>query len=88
MPLSSQGMATSRRSFLRRFLKFELAAIAIFLATSAAAASAEDEDEAKGSTAMEWERCLSAFGTVAVWGGGNIWMEGVAPMKGEGPAKG
>ena len=52
------------------------------------AASAEDEDDAKGSTAMEWERCLSAFGTVAVWGGGNIWMEGVAPMKGEGPANG
>ena len=77
--------ATSRRSFLRLFLKFEFAAI--FREVDDAAA-AVDSEEAKGSTAMECERCFSlgcGAGMVEVGGGGNIWMEGVAPMKGEVP---
>ena len=70
---------------MRLFLKFEFAATFFREAASAAAAS---EVEAKGSTFMECERCFS-LGTemVAVGGrgGGNIWMEGVAPTKGEVP---
>ena len=77
--------ATSSRSFLRLFLKFEFAAIFREVA-------AVDSEEAKGSTAMECERCFSlgcGAGMVEVGrGGGNIWMEGVAPMKGEVPAEG
>ena len=75
--------ATSSRSFLRLFLKFEFAAIFREVA-------AVDSEEANGSTAMECERCFSlgAERAAVERGGGNIWMEGVAPMKGEVPAEG
>ena len=79
MPFSSEGMATSRRSLLRLFLRFEFGATMLLEAVSAASAASE---EGKGSTAMECERCFC----VAIVGG-NIWMDGIAPMKGDGPVR-
>lgn len=66
---------------MRLFLKFEFAPI--FREAASATAAASKAEAAKGSTAMECERC---FSMEVELGGGIMWMEGVAPMKGEVPA--